>query len=268
MKDVAVSLTTPDAIGPPEPDTAPETGGRTQRADGVLARSQLLMAALRLFSAQGFAKTSVRAIADAAGANVAAIRYYFGDKAGLYRAVFFNHTTCGSITELTAFTHPALPLDAALRSLYHSFLQPLKLGEVFELQMRLQMREMTDPTGLWAEDVQNRIRPHHTALVSFLMRHFGADTPDDDLHRLAFSMVGLAVHLFVGREVMNAVVPGLCDSPEAVDPWADRLALFALGMVQAEAARRGCALVTTLAPVRPANQVAAQAPAEPRSFLP
>ena len=268
MKVVADFLNTADVIGPPEPDAVHEPGGRAQRADGAQARSQLLMAALRLFSAQGFAKTSVRDIATAAGANVAAIRYYFGDKAGLYRAVFFNNATCGDIAALTAFNDPALPLDAALRSLYHSFLQPLKLGELFELQMRLQMREMTDPTGLWAEDVQNRIRPHHTALVSLLSRHFGANTPDDGLHRLAFSIVGLAVHLFVGREVMNAVVPGLCDSPEAVDAWADRLALFALGMVQAEAARRGCALVPTPAPVGLADQVVAQAPVEPGSFLP
>jgi hypothetical protein len=60
---------------------------------------------------------------------------------------------------------------------------------------------------------------------------------EDDLHRLAFSIVGLAVHLFVGRDVMHALRPGLGDTGEAIDIWADRLAVFALGMVTAEAAR-------------------------------
>ena len=247
---------TPDELGNKptiesvdSPDTPqPEPAARAQRADGAEARAQLLLAALRLFAARGFSKTSVRDIAQAAGVNIAAIRYYFGDKAGLYRAVFFNPATCGGdIAELTAFNDPALSLDAAMGSLYRSFLQPLKLGELFELQMRLQMREMTDPTGLWDEEVAHRIRPHHDAVVSLLTRTLGADAVDDDIHRLAFSMVGLAVNLFVGREVMKAVVPALCDLPDAVDAWADRLALFAVGMVQAEAARRGVSL--TLAPV-------------------
>ena len=219
-----------------------EATARPQRADGVEARSQLLMAALQLFSAHGFANTSVRDIAQAAGANVASIRYYFGDKAGLYRATFFNAMDCGH-DDPAAFNDPALPLAEALHGLFSSFLQPLKLGEVFEMQLRLQMREMTDPTGLWDEEINNRIRPHHEALVALLRRHLAPHpAPDeDDLHRLAFSIVGLAVHLFVARDVMQTLRPGLGHTGEAIDVWADRLAVFSFGMVNAEAAR--CAVV-------------------------
>ena len=74
------------SANPFTPDPMP----RIQRADGAEARHQLLAAALRLFADHGFAKTSVHDIAQAAGANVEAIRYSFGDKAGLYRATFFN----------------------------------------------------------------------------------------------------------------------------------------------------------------------------------
>ena len=216
---------------------------RQQRADGAEARNQLLMAALRLFSAQGFANTSVRDIAQAAGANVAAIRYYFGDKAGLYRATFFSSLDCGHDDPAT-FNDPTLPLAQALHGLFTSFLQPLKLGEVFELQLRLQMREMIDPTGLWDEEINQRIRPHHEALVALLRRHLGPQPPpdEDDLHRLAFSIVGLAVHLFVARDVMHKLRPGLDDTGAAIDIWASRLAVFAVGMVHAEAARCGVAL--------------------------
>ena len=69
-------------------NAGPEGETRKQRSDGVHARAHLLHTALRLFSDKGFAKTSIRDIAQAAGANVAAVSYYFGDKAGLYRAVF------------------------------------------------------------------------------------------------------------------------------------------------------------------------------------
>ena len=61
---------------------------RPQRSDGEQSRERLLQAALALFAEQGYAKTSTREIAEAAGANLAAISYYFGDKSGLYHVVF------------------------------------------------------------------------------------------------------------------------------------------------------------------------------------
>ena len=57
---------------------------------GEDARSRLLRSGLRLFAQQGYSKTSTRELAEDAGVNVASISYYFGDKAGLYRAVFFE----------------------------------------------------------------------------------------------------------------------------------------------------------------------------------
>jgi hypothetical protein len=68
------------------PPASPAT--KPLRSDGFEARNRLLDAALALFAEKGFAKTSTREIALAAQVNIASISYYFGDKAGLYRAVF------------------------------------------------------------------------------------------------------------------------------------------------------------------------------------
>jgi TetR/AcrR family transcriptional regulator, regulator of cefoperazone and chloramphenicol sensitivity len=54
---------------------------------GDETRERLLEAALRIFGELGFEGASTRALADAAGANLAAIAYHFGSKEGLYRAV-------------------------------------------------------------------------------------------------------------------------------------------------------------------------------------
>lgn len=51
----------------------------------------IMDAALRLFADQGFTKTSVRAIADEAGVNLAMISYYFGSKQELLEAIFDQH---------------------------------------------------------------------------------------------------------------------------------------------------------------------------------
>lgn len=56
------------------------------RRDGDARRSAILEAAIELFAEHGFEGASARAITSRAAANVAAIKYYFGDKTGLYHA--------------------------------------------------------------------------------------------------------------------------------------------------------------------------------------
>lgn len=72
------------------PVNLPDAALDGARTDSVVARERLLHSGLRLFAQQGFTKTSTRELAEAAGVNVASISYYFGDKAGLYRAVFME----------------------------------------------------------------------------------------------------------------------------------------------------------------------------------
>lgn len=51
-------------------------------------REQITVEAARLFSAQGYERTSVADIARATGVSQASIFYYFTDKAALFRAIF------------------------------------------------------------------------------------------------------------------------------------------------------------------------------------
>src|SRR6266513_1388631 len=50
-------------------------------------REELLTVAVRVFAARGYQANTVREICTAAGANVAAVNYHFGDKFGLYTEV-------------------------------------------------------------------------------------------------------------------------------------------------------------------------------------
>jgi len=214
---------------------------RKQRADGAEARAHLLLSALKLFAEKGFAKTSTREIAHAAGANIAAISYYFGDKAGLYRAVFTE--PLGTPCNDTARFLPAhLTLRQALEGFIAGFLEPLKLGDLVQQLTRLHFREMLEPTGLWAEQLDNNILPTHAALAEVLGRHLGVTKPDDDLHRLAFSITGLAMQTFISRDLIVTVRPQLIATPQAIDLWAARLVDFAEAMVAVERARRRPAL--------------------------
>ncbi len=207
------------------------------RSDGLESRGRLLLAALRLFAENGFSKTSTREIALAARANVAAISYYFGDKAGLYRAVL-TEPMGGPDVDPATFEQPSFRLQQALQGLLAGFTEPLKQGDLAQHCMRLHFREMLEPTGLWDLKIDATIKPAHEALLRVLCRHLGLRRADDDLQRLAFSIVGLGVHLFVGQDVIQAIAPGLSGTPQAVDRYTERLVDYALAMVNSEAQRR------------------------------
>jgi AcrR family transcriptional regulator len=207
------------------------------------ARARLLRAGLRLFSQQGFAATTTRELAQAAGVNVAAISYYFGDKAGLYRAVFFE--PLGEIADdIAAFSAASHTLEDALRAYYAPFIAPLAKGPEGEdglLCVKLRMREMVEPTGLWDQEVNEGIRPMHHAMAAVLCRHLGLAAPDDDLHRLVVCLSALGVHLHLGRDVIDTVVPQLNQATDAAERWADCLLRLGLAMVEQERQRRAVA---------------------------
>ena len=210
---------------------------RAARSDGEQSRERLLHAGLRLFAQHGFANTSTREIAEAAQVNVAAISYHFGDKAGLYRAVFLEPIDTPP-RDLAPLLEGTCTLREGLRCMLGGFIEPLKHDETARWCIKLHCREMLEPTGLWEEEIANGIRPMHAALVTLLARRFGLKRPDDEMHRLAVSIAGLGVHLFVSRDVIEALAPQLSQTPEAVDLWADRLVMYAEALIDAEEKRR------------------------------
>lgn len=201
------------------------------------ARSRLVNAALRLFAEKGYEAASTREICEAAGVNISSIRYYFGDKAGLYRAAFIEpmgESSCG----VNIGKHADLSLDEALGRFFAEFLEPLKKGEELGLVMKLHFREMIEPTGIWQQEIDAEIKPQHEALVARLQAHLGLAEADTDLHRLVFSIVGMAVHFYVGQDIIAAINSPMLNGPEAIDILAERLAGYAMAMIDGEAARR------------------------------
>ena len=220
-----------------KPDAIAESVPRRPRSDGIEARERLLHMALRLFAEKGYAKTSTREIAQAAAVNIAAISYYFGDKAGLYRAVFTEPLGCQK-DDNDAYDQPHFTLRQSLHGLFAGILAPMKQGDLMQLCTRLHFREMLEPTGLWAEKIDNGIKPAHAGLVKVLCRHLDVTKADDDLHRLAFSVTGLALQLFITRDVIDAIRPKLLATSPAIDAWTVRLVEYAEAMVAQEANRR------------------------------
>jgi AcrR family transcriptional regulator len=207
---------------------------------GARARERLLQEAMRIFADKGFAKASTREICQAAGTNVASIHYYFGDKAGLYRAVLLRPIEAMT-SEFANFDDPALNLDEALRCLMAAFLSPFAKGdgdEHAEHGMRLHLREMVEPSAAYKELIAQHIQPHHQRVVDMVARHVGAAEVDDALHQLAFALFAMAQDYCLSREFMNVLAPGLLDGDEAVRKVLDRLVGYGVALVAHERGRR------------------------------
>ena len=98
--------------------------GRPQAAADIQNRQRLLDAARQCFSQQGYAASTTRTIAAAAGTNPALIRYYFGNKAGLFQAVL-QETLQPMLKLMQAITQQRQAPDLlVLIQQYHQMMAP------------------------------------------------------------------------------------------------------------------------------------------------
>jgi TetR/AcrR family transcriptional regulator, regulator of cefoperazone and chloramphenicol sensitivity len=226
----------------PSLQTPPEAA--TDR--GERARTRLIGEAARIFAEKGYASASTREICAAAGLNVAAIHYHFGGKDGLYREVLL-----GPIRQLTGafdgFDDPALPLAEALRRMLGAFVgvaaeAGAASGAVTDAHaeqgLRLHLREMVEPSPVYAATVAQHIVPHHQAMARMLARHIGVTAPDDDVHRLVFALVAMAHDYCMSREFMNILAPSLLARPDALRLALERLVDWGLALIAHERKRR------------------------------
>lgn len=121
-------------------------------AEGV--RERILAVAQELFAENGYAATGTRAIAQAAGVNLALIHYHFGSKRDLYQAAYRR----GAVTVTEARTRALAEAqeswpggDVPLAVLVHAFVAPFLLNALTDegrATMRMHARLHTEPEDL------------------------------------------------------------------------------------------------------------------------
>lgn len=169
-------------------------------------RERLLRAASELFAATGLHGATVRDIAGAAGANVAAANYHFGSKEALYLEVL--RTQFAAIRDRLS-TRAPVPTSAALQRLSRADLERLlevRLVTMLEILIgpppsvygKLIQREMCDPSAALPNIVEEFIRPQMEEM-RVIYRRLYPTLSAADIERCSFSMVGQVVFYHVMR---------------------------------------------------------------------
>lgn len=134
---------------------APKTN--TASAD---TRQRLIDSAALLFAERGFENVTVRELCKASSANVAAVNYHFGDKAGLYRAVITKAIAVMLETnELSQRAGDGLSPEDQLRGFVRVFVSRLTVDSPTAWIHRLMAREMERPTDALEQVITQVVKP-------------------------------------------------------------------------------------------------------------
>jgi AcrR family transcriptional regulator len=199
---------------------------------------RLLDAGGEVFAEFGYRAATVRQICEKAGANVAAVNYYFRDKEGLYLAVL------RSVPDAHAEKYPSqvdLNPDATAEQQLRVYVQSM-IHRVFDAgrpgwHSKIIAREMVEPTRALDTLLEDVARPLHRQLASIVRRLLGSAATDENVRLGALSVMGQCVYYHHARTVLKRLYPKQMYGAEDIARLVDHITEFSLAGLQ-ELARR------------------------------
>ena len=192
-------------------------------------RERILSAAGQEFAERGYEAATVRDICLAAGVNLAAVNYYFGDKQRLYiESVKHAHEQRAGQVPLPEWT-AGTPPQRKLRDFVGNLLERMLGFGQPPWQVRLMMREVLHPTDACRELVEDYVRPRFTLLVSILDELVDGRLSQTELRRVALSIIGQCFVYRAAGDVVAMLVPREeLESHHSLAPLADHVTGYAL----------------------------------------
>lgn len=142
--------------------------------------NKIVESAVALFSLKGYARVSVKEIAEAAGVNIALISYYFGGKEKLYSYVMEQQLTLFGRQLEVIRQEQQDPLEKI-----RCFIQTaIEVHKKFPYLNRLLYRELLSPTNCFDEIVKGEAERFHNFLGECIREAIaqGRFRPDLDIY--------------------------------------------------------------------------------------
>ena len=170
-------------------EAVPGNGG--PRSAGT--RQAILEAARSAFAAHGYDRTTIRAVARAAGVDASMVMRYFGSKAGLFTAAATADLRVSDLSTIPASEHGA----ALVRYLLERWEDPVS-GEGLMLLLR---------TATTSDEVAAQLQSVLGQLITGPVATTGADHVDERAAFIQAQMLGLALCRYILRQEPLASLP-------------------------------------------------------------
>jgi AcrR family transcriptional regulator len=190
-------------------------------------RAKLLEAAGHVFAENGFHGATVREICSLAGANVAAVNYYFGDKAELYEEVLrlaISHAPDADLRKALAGMAPEEALRRFVRHMIGRLLSPSRPSWA----LRIMAHEMVQPTAALDHVIDEIIAPNYLMLRTLIGKMIGRSPDHEKTRFCTHSVIGQVIHYMHAKPVLARLWPQLEFSEASVDRIANHIADFSL----------------------------------------
>jgi AcrR family transcriptional regulator len=195
-------------------------------------RDKLLDVAGHIFADRGYRVATIREICDAAGANVAAVNYHFGDKLGLYTEVVQQSARAAELEAIRSALDLHAPPEEILRAVIHARMRSIYRGDRPDWHFRILAHELAQPTPAIRRLVNKIGRPLFLRLLKLIGGMIGLP-PDHDKTRLcAISILGQILAYVFATPLLAGVWPELKMTSEQVHRIADHIADFSLSYIQ------------------------------------
>jgi len=201
-------------------------------------RQRIMTAAETLFAERGFAATSLRAIATAAGVNLAAAHYHFGSKQGLLAATLHARVTPINAARLCALDElEANPGAMSVDEVMGAFFLPFLSGDLKGARPRIIARIHAESEDLMRPLLEREFLPVSERFIAALQPLLPDLDVDELRWRFHFAIGGMIHLLTFARPLGMGKLPAGVEVADATDTAAafQRLQHFVVaGLQQAD----------------------------------
>ncbi|MBL7115561.1 MAG: CerR family C-terminal domain-containing protein [Kiritimatiellae bacterium] len=204
-------------------------------------KQRLLKAACELISMRGYEQTTVNDICTAAGANIAAVNYYFGSKEDLYKAAWAHAAS------LIKEHHPLPDKNIDPLEWLNEFVR-VRIEAVFDDTPggwfpRLVVREMTNPTEMANAFYETYLTPKMNLARTQVAKLLGVPPSSFLADTCTVNINGMLVHLNCMRTFKKGPMGTRVFSEKMINDLITQMQTFAEGGIAAlkKAKKGACA---------------------------
>lgn len=190
---------------------------RANRRERLSTRNAVLDAAGRVFAERGFAEATSKEICQLAGANSAAVNYYFGGKEKLYEEVLIEaHRQMSDLEELDKIIASHLPPEEKLRTFLKSMLQTATASsELWGIKIFL--RELASPSSFVVQNIITTALPKALKLRSLIHEVTGLPINSKKLQwATGFVLIPCISFILFPKSLQSLLLPNDQDEHESL----------------------------------------------------